>query len=57
PHPQLALTTGGVILYPLLNIWSGQHTGLAPHMNTAITEVHKCREAIRVCEKRWVTAG
>ncbi|KAJ7023104.1 fungal-specific transcription factor domain-containing protein [Mycena alexandri] len=50
-----ALTTAGIVL--LLNVWSGQRTGLAPHMNTAIAEVHKCMQAIRVCEQRWQMAG
>ncbi|KAJ7085250.1 fungal-specific transcription factor domain-containing protein [Mycena epipterygia] len=50
-----ALTTAGVVL--LLNVWSGKRTGLAPHMNTAITEVHKLMQAIRVCESRWQMAG
>ncbi|KAJ6553299.1 fungal-specific transcription factor domain-containing protein [Mycena capillaripes] len=47
--------TSGVIL--LLNVWSGKHTGLSPQMNSAITEVHKCMATMRVCEKRWQTAG
>ncbi|KAJ7032357.1 fungal-specific transcription factor domain-containing protein [Mycena alexandri] len=50
-----ALTTAGIVL--LLNVWSGQRTGLAPDMNTAIAEVHKCMQAIRVCEQRWQMAG
>ncbi|KAJ6556980.1 fungal-specific transcription factor domain-containing protein [Mycena vulgaris] len=50
-----SLTTAGVVL--LLNVWSTKRTGLAPHMNTTITEVHKCMEAIRVCEERWQMAG
>ncbi|KAF7348956.1 Zn(2)-C6 fungal-type domain-containing protein [Mycena venus] len=54
-HLQPALTTAGVIL--LLNVWSGKRTGLAPHMNTTITEVHKCMQAIRAMESRWMMAG
>ncbi|KAJ7506045.1 fungal-specific transcription factor domain-containing protein [Mycena galericulata] len=50
-----ALKTASIIL--LLNVWSGKRTGLPPHMNTAITEVHKCMAAIRVCEDRWQNAG
>ncbi|KAJ7452985.1 fungal-specific transcription factor domain-containing protein, partial [Mycena galericulata] len=50
-----AVTTAGVVL--LLNVWSGKRTGLAPHMNTTIDEVHKCMRAIRVCEGRWQMAG
>ncbi|KAJ6542962.1 fungal-specific transcription factor domain-containing protein [Mycena capillaripes] len=45
----------GMIL--LFNIWSSKCTGLPPHMNSAITEVHKCMATISVCEKRWQTAG
>ncbi|KAF8142796.1 fungal-specific transcription factor domain-containing protein [Mycena galopus ATCC 62051] len=47
--------TSGLIL--LLNVWSGKRTGLPPHMNSAITEVHKCMATIRVCEELWQTAG
>ncbi|KAJ7179778.1 fungal-specific transcription factor domain-containing protein [Mycena filopes] len=45
----------GLIL--LLNVWSGKRTGLPAQMNSAIMEVHKCMETIRVCEKRWQIAG
>ncbi|KAJ7229520.1 hypothetical protein B0H12DRAFT_973356, partial [Mycena haematopus] len=41
------------VLILLLNVWSGKSTGLPPHMNTAITEVHKCMATIRVCEKTY----
>ncbi|KAJ7503711.1 fungal-specific transcription factor domain-containing protein [Mycena galericulata] len=37
--------------------WSGKRTGLPLHMNTAITEVHRCMEVIRICEDRWQDAG
>ncbi|KAJ7483882.1 fungal-specific transcription factor domain-containing protein [Mycena galericulata] len=47
--------TSGVVL--LLNVWSGKRTGLPPQMNSAMTEVHKCMASIRVCEKRWQSAG
>ncbi|KAJ7482644.1 hypothetical protein FB451DRAFT_1364592 [Mycena latifolia] len=36
----------------LLNVWSGKRTGLLPHLNSALTEVHKCMESIRVGEDR-----
>ncbi|KAK7027746.1 Zn(2)-C6 fungal-type domain-containing protein [Favolaschia claudopus] len=49
------LTTAGIIL--LLNVWSAKRTGLAPHMNTTIKEVHKCMQAISVFEPRWQMAG
>jgi hypothetical protein len=42
--------TSGVVL--LLNVWSGKRTGLPPHMNSAITEVHKCMATMAVCEER-----
>ncbi|KAJ7450938.1 fungal-specific transcription factor domain-containing protein [Mycena galericulata] len=51
--PPMAIA--GVVL--LLNVWSVKRTGLAPHMNTTIAEVHKCMRAIRVCESRWQSAG
>ncbi|KAJ7190588.1 fungal-specific transcription factor domain-containing protein [Mycena pura] len=41
----------------LLNVWSGNRTGLPPHMNSAIFEVHKCMAAIKMCENRWQSAG
>ncbi|KAJ7771013.1 fungal-specific transcription factor domain-containing protein [Mycena maculata] len=47
--------TSGLVL--LLNVWSGKRTGLPPQMNSAISEVHKCMACIRVCEKRWQSAG
>ncbi|KAJ7694369.1 fungal-specific transcription factor domain-containing protein [Mycena rosella] len=47
--------TSGLVL--LLNIWSGKRTGLAPHMNSAIAEVHKCMACIRMCEERWQSMG
>ncbi|KAF8187612.1 fungal-specific transcription factor domain-containing protein [Mycena galopus ATCC 62051] len=50
-----ALTTTCIVL--LLNVWSGKRTGLAAHMNSTITEVHKCMEAIRLLESRWQMAG
>ncbi|KAF7345892.1 Zn(2)-C6 fungal-type domain-containing protein [Mycena venus] len=57
PVPVLisSVFTSGVIL--LLNVWSGKRTGLPPHMNSAIAEVHKCMATMRVCEKMWQTAG
>ncbi|KAJ7065870.1 fungal-specific transcription factor domain-containing protein [Mycena amicta] len=47
--------TAGLVL--LLNVWSGKRTGLPPHMNSAMIEVHKCMASIRVCEGRWQSAG
>ncbi|KAJ7027175.1 fungal-specific transcription factor domain-containing protein [Mycena alexandri] len=57
PRPGLVspLFTSALIL--LLNVWSGKRTGLPPQMNSAIVEVHKCMETIRLCEKRWQSAG
>ncbi|KAJ7115077.1 fungal-specific transcription factor domain-containing protein [Mycena crocata] len=40
----------GLVL--LLNVWSGKRTGLPPHMNTALAEVHKCMACICNCEHR-----
>ncbi|KAJ7664977.1 fungal-specific transcription factor domain-containing protein [Mycena rosella] len=45
-----ALSTAGVVL--LLNVWSAKRTGLPPHLNTTLAEVHKVMRAIRVCEER-----
>ncbi|KAJ6472406.1 fungal-specific transcription factor domain-containing protein [Mycena sanguinolenta] len=57
PVPEIlpSVFTSGLIL--LLNVWSGKRTGLPPHMNSALTEVHKCMATIRVCEKMWQSAG
>ncbi|KAJ7692819.1 fungal-specific transcription factor domain-containing protein [Mycena olivaceomarginata] len=45
----------GVVL--LLNVWSGKRTGLAPDPSREMENVHKCMEAVRLCEDRWQTAG
>ncbi|KAJ7212816.1 fungal-specific transcription factor domain-containing protein [Mycena haematopus] len=57
PAPVLisSVFTSGVVL--LLNVWSGKRTGLPPHLNSAITDVHKCMATLRVCEKMWQSAG
>ncbi|KAF8172539.1 fungal-specific transcription factor domain-containing protein [Mycena galopus ATCC 62051] len=57
PVPVLisSVFTSGVIL--LLNVWSGKRTGLPPHLNSAMAEVHKCMATMRVCERMWQTAG
>ncbi|KAF7353493.1 Zn(2)-C6 fungal-type domain-containing protein [Mycena sanguinolenta] len=57
PVPEIisSVFTSGMIL--LLNVWSGKRTGLPPHMNSALTEVHKCMATILVCEKLWQAAG
>ncbi|KAJ7686027.1 fungal-specific transcription factor domain-containing protein [Mycena rosella] len=57
PIPVLvnAAFTSGLVL--LLNVWNGKRTGLAPQMNSAIAEVHKCIECVRMCDQRWQSAG
>ncbi|KAJ7686320.1 fungal-specific transcription factor domain-containing protein [Mycena rosella] len=57
PVPVLlnATFTSGLVL--LLNVWSGKRTGLAPQMNSAMSEVNKCMESIQVCEERWQSAA
>ncbi|KAJ7141995.1 fungal-specific transcription factor domain-containing protein [Mycena filopes] len=55
PHLLVPVFTSGLIL--LMNVWSGKRTGLPPHMNSAIVEVHKCMASIRQCERRWQNAG
>ncbi|KAJ7105824.1 fungal-specific transcription factor domain-containing protein [Mycena epipterygia] len=57
PVPVLVSPAFTSAMVLLLNVWSGKHTGLAAHMNTAITEVHKTMASIKVCEKRWQSAG
>ncbi|KAJ7686318.1 fungal-specific transcription factor domain-containing protein [Mycena rosella] len=57
PVPNLvgAAFTSGLVL--LLNVWSGKRTGLPPQMNSALLEVQKCSEYLRVCEPRWQSMG
>ncbi|KAJ6613518.1 fungal-specific transcription factor domain-containing protein [Mycena sp. CBHHK59/15] len=57
PVPVLLASTFSAGLVLLLNVWSGKRTGLPPQLNTALAEVHKCMAAIRICEKRWQSAG
>ncbi|KAJ7476649.1 fungal-specific transcription factor domain-containing protein [Mycena latifolia] len=57
PVPILVGATFTAAVVLLLNVWSGKRTGLAPQMNTALAEVHKCMASIRVCEKRWQSMG
>ncbi|KAJ7112225.1 fungal-specific transcription factor domain-containing protein [Mycena epipterygia] len=57
PVPVLLSSTFTSALVLLLNVWSGKYTGLPPHMNTAVMEVHKVMANIQVCEKRWQSAG
>ncbi|KAJ7662890.1 fungal-specific transcription factor domain-containing protein, partial [Mycena rosella] len=61
PVPVLVNATFKSASILLLNVWSGKRTGLAPHMNSAIWEVHKCMACIRLCEqrppRRWQSTG
>ncbi|KAJ7905864.1 fungal-specific transcription factor domain-containing protein [Mycena leptocephala] len=50
-----AVFTSGIVL--LLNVWSGKRTGLVPDPNREMANVHKCMQAVRVCEKRWQIGG
>ncbi|KAJ7278920.1 fungal-specific transcription factor domain-containing protein [Mycena rebaudengoi] len=47
--------SAGIIL--LLNVWSGQRTGLMPDPTREMANVHKCMEVIKLCEDRWQSAG
>ncbi|KAJ7605126.1 fungal-specific transcription factor domain-containing protein [Mycena polygramma] len=50
-----AAFTSGIIL--LLNVWSGRRKGLVSDPNREMAHVHKCMEVMRLCEKRWQSAG
>ncbi|KJA27601.1 hypothetical protein HYPSUDRAFT_34708 [Hypholoma sublateritium FD-334 SS-4] len=47
--------TAAVIL--LLNIWSGRRSGYAPNPKREMEDVQRCREVLKVAEKRWASAG
>jgi hypothetical protein len=49
---QMPAFTSGVVL--LLNIWGGKRSGLSTNPSKEMADVHKCMEAIRVCEERLV---
>ncbi|KAJ7482632.1 fungal-specific transcription factor domain-containing protein [Mycena latifolia] len=57
PVPVILGPTFMAAIILLLNVWSGKRTGLPPHLNSALTEVHKCMESIRVGEDRWQSKG
>ncbi|KAJ6542285.1 fungal-specific transcription factor domain-containing protein [Mycena vulgaris] len=50
-----AVFTSAVVL--LLNVWSGQRTGLVSNPSPEIANVHKCMDMIHLCEDRWESAG
>ncbi|KAF7313351.1 Fungal-trans domain-containing protein [Mycena chlorophos] len=53
------------VLYPAflsalilaLNVWSGQRTGLPPHMNSSLAEVRMCMDCFKIHERRFGAAG
>ncbi|KAJ7175176.1 fungal-specific transcription factor domain-containing protein [Mycena crocata] len=45
----------GLVL--ILNAWSGRRKGLGLESNREIANVHKCMDAMRLCEDRWQSAG
>lgn len=44
--------TAGVVL--LLNVWGGKRAGLLTDYSKEMTEVHKCMNALKRCEKQCV---
>ncbi|KAK7027260.1 Gypsy retrotransposon integrase-like protein 1 [Paramarasmius palmivorus] len=55
PWAQSYIFTAGVVL--LLNIWGGKRSGLTIDPVKEMSDVHKCMQALQVCEKRWHMAG
>ncbi|KAF9467428.1 fungal-specific transcription factor domain-containing protein [Collybia nuda] len=51
----MCLFSATVIL--LLNIWSGKRSGMAPHPRQDIEDVKKCFNLLKLCERRWSSAG
>lgn len=54
-HMQISIFTAGLVL--LLNIWGGKRGGLSTDPSKEMNDVHKCMQALRVCESRWHSAG
>jgi hypothetical protein len=50
---QVPAFTSCVVL--LLNIWGGKRSGLSSNPVKEMADVHKCLEAIRICEERCVS--
>ncbi|EGN92361.1 hypothetical protein SERLA73DRAFT_99356 [Serpula lacrymans var. lacrymans S7.3] len=55
PYVQMSAFTAGIVL--LLNIWGGKRSGLATDPIKEMSDVHKCMQVLRVCERRWHSAG
>ncbi|KAG1729861.1 fungal-specific transcription factor domain-containing protein [Suillus paluster] len=55
PYSQMPAFTAGIVL--LLNIWGGKRSGLYTDPTKEMADVHKCMSVLKVCEKRWHTAG
>ncbi|EGO24230.1 hypothetical protein SERLADRAFT_437842 [Serpula lacrymans var. lacrymans S7.9] len=55
PYVQISAFTAGIVL--LLNIWGGKRSGLATYPKKEMSDVHKCMQVLRVCERRWHSAG
>ncbi|KAG0702839.1 fungal-specific transcription factor domain-containing protein [Suillus ampliporus] len=55
PYSQMPAFTAGIVL--LLNIWGGKRSGLYTDPTKEMADVHKCMSALKLCEKRWHTAG
>ncbi|KAG6899670.1 hypothetical protein C0993_008130 [Termitomyces sp. T159_Od127] len=55
PHIQIAIFTAGVVL--LLSIWNSKRLGVSMDSSKEMEDVHKCMQALRLCESRWISAG
>ncbi|KAF7318440.1 Zn(2)-C6 fungal-type domain-containing protein [Mycena chlorophos] len=41
-----------------INVWSAaRSSGLSPHMNSSLDQIHELMEVVKLCEKRWALAG
>ncbi|KAI6025452.1 fungal-specific transcription factor domain-containing protein [Pisolithus marmoratus] len=55
PYLTMPAFTAGIVL--LLNIWGGKRSGLSTDPAKEMADVHKCMVFLKMCEKRWHSAG
>lgn len=48
----MTIFTAAIVL--LLNIWGGKRSGLTTDPSREMTDVHRCMQALRGCEGRYV---
>ncbi|KAJ7587342.1 fungal-specific transcription factor domain-containing protein [Mycena floridula] len=55
PFNLIQVFTAGIVL--LLNIWGGKRSGMSTNPEKEMEDVHKCMQALKLCEDRWQSAG